>query len=162
MEELERTLENIDHWLIRHLKRLSVPLGRAALFVVFFWFGALKVIYASPANPLIENLLTQMLPAVPFASFIIFLGIYEMLIGMTFLIRGLERLAIALLFLHMITTFLPLIFLPEVAWQSFLTPTLEGQYIIKNLVIIAVAIGIAAHLHPLHLLPNKKQGNEKS
>jgi uncharacterized membrane protein YkgB len=49
----------------------------------------------------------------------------------------------------MITTFGPLVYLPDEAWQKFLVPTLEGQYIIKNLVIIATAIGIAAHLHPL-------------
>jgi hypothetical protein len=44
---------------------------------------------------------------------------------------------------------LPLFFLPEVSWQSAFVPTLTGQYIIKNVVIIALAMGIAAHLHPL-------------
>ena len=48
----------------------------------------------------------------------------------------------------MITTAGPLVLLPSETWQSFFVPTLEGQYIIKNLVIIAAAIGIAAHLHP--------------
>jgi uncharacterized membrane protein YkgB len=49
----------------------------------------------------------------------------------------------------MITTFLPLIFLPGESWQAPFVPTLVGQYIIKNLVLVAAAIGIAAHLHPL-------------
>ena len=49
----------------------------------------------------------------------------------------------------MIMTFMPLFMLPEVTWSAFLVPTLEGQYIIKNLVIISGAIGIAAHLQPL-------------
>jgi hypothetical protein len=49
----------------------------------------------------------------------------------------------------MVMTFLPLYFLPTVTWSGILVPTLEGQYIIKNLVIIATALGIAAHLHPL-------------
>jgi len=44
---------------------------------------------------------------------------------------------------------MPLILLPQVTWSGILVPTLEGQYIIKNLAIIAAAIGIAAHLHPL-------------
>ena len=57
-----------------------------------------------------------------------------MIIGILFIVRGLERLAIFLLGFHLITTILPLIFLPQITWQTFLTPTLEGQYIIKNLV----------------------------
>ena len=82
------------------------------------------------------------------SQFIVFFGIFEMIIGIAFLVPHLERLAIALLVPHMITTFLPLIFLQSITWQGFLTPTLEGQYIIKNLVIIALAMGIAAHLQP--------------
>ena len=59
------------------------------------------------------------------------------------------------LLLHMIMTFMPLFMLPEVTWSAFLVPTLEGQYIIKNLVIISGAIGIAAHLQPF--LDRKRQ-----
>jgi hypothetical protein len=46
-------------------------------------------------------------------------------------------------------TFMPLFIIPDATWSGFLVPTLEGQYIIKNLVVIATAIGIIAHLHPL-------------
>jgi hypothetical protein len=49
----------------------------------------------------------------------------------------------------MITTFMPLFLLTEETWSGFLIPTLEGQYIIKNLVVIAAAMGIAAHLEPI-------------
>jgi len=49
----------------------------------------------------------------------------------------------------MLMTFLPLFILPEVTWSGFLVPTLEGQYIIKNIVIIATAIGIVTNLRPL-------------
>jgi uncharacterized membrane protein YkgB len=84
-----------------------------------------------------------------FHSFLILFGVFECLIGILFLIRGAERIVIPLLFIHMITTFGPLFLLPQETWSGFLVPTLEGQYIIKNLVIIAAAIGIAAHLHPM-------------
>ena len=67
-----------------------------------------------------------------------------MLIGVSFLVEGWERLAIVLLAPHMVATFLPLAVLPSVTWLGFLIPTLEGQYIIKNTVIIALAIGVAA------------------
>lgn len=126
-----------------------MPAARIALFTIFFWFGLLKVIDASPANPLVESLLQKTLPFISFESFIAGFGFYEMAIGLFFIIPGLERLAIALLVPHMIAAFLPLVFLSEITWKSFLIPTLEGQYIIKNFVIVALALGIGAHLHPL-------------
>ncbi len=131
------------------MKRASLPFGRFALFVVFFWFGILKVVATSPANPLVADLLSHTMPFITFDTFIFYFGIYEMIIGITFLIPGLERLAIALLVPHMITTFMPLFLLPAVTWQGPFTPTLEGQYIIKNLLIIGLAMVIAANLTPL-------------
>lgn len=142
-------LNRFDVWFIHLLRRISIPCARVALFVVFFWFGILKIIGTSPANPLVSNLLETTMPFMTWEVFIILFSIYEMLIGITFIIPRLERLAIALLIPHMIMTSLPLFMLPEIAWQGFFTPTLEGQYIIKNLAIIALAMGIAAHLHPI-------------
>jgi uncharacterized membrane protein YkgB len=151
-----RFVEKCDHEIICALRKVSIPFGRLAIFVVFFWFGALKLIGTSPANPLVSDLLEKTLPFMTFDTFIILFAIYEMIIGIIFLIPRMERVAIALLLPHMVTTFMPLILLPAVTWSAFLTPTLEGQYIIKNLVIIAVAMGIAAHLHPMHLVSKKK------
>src|SRR5262245_18444217 len=104
-------------------RRMDMPFARIALFIVFFWFGILKLFFLSPANPLVAGLLELTLPFMPFHTFIILFGIYEMLIGILFLIPGLERLAMILLVLHMITTFLPLIFLPEITWQGPFVPT---------------------------------------
>lgn len=151
MRSLRKFLDSFDKTVIGIMRKAQLPFARTALFVVFFWFGALKVYGASPANPLVENLLRKTLPFVTFSQFILFFGIYEMVIGITFLIPKLERLAIALLAVHMVTTIMPLVFLPAVTWQAFLVPTLEGQYIIKNLVIMALAAGIAASLTPFRL-----------
>ncbi len=142
-------IRKIDLELINFFRRVSIPVARFGLFVVFFWFGALKVIGLSPANGLVQSLFEQTTPFMSFSTFLILFGLFECLIGILFLIRGLERIVMPLLFLHMITTFLPLFILPEITWSGFLVPTLEGQYIIKNLVIIAAAIGVAAHLNPL-------------
>lgn len=140
----------VDKDLIFFFRVASVPIARLSLFIVFFWFGILKVFNLSPADTIVESLLLKTLPSfISYDSFFVFLGLYEMAIGISFLIPRLERLAMALLIPHMITTFLPLIFLTEVTWNGFLIPTLEGQYIIKNLVIVALAFGVAAHLHPL-------------
>lgn len=146
-------LESFDRSAIEFLKKITSPLARISLFIIFFWFGFLKIIDTSPANPLVLALLNKTLPFIQFSQFIIFLGIWEMILGITFLIPKAERLTVAMLIPHMITAFLPLIFLPNITWKSFLIPTLEGQYIIKNLVIIALAVSIASRLAPIK--PNK-------
>ncbi len=143
-------IDTIDEKIIHFLRRISIPLSRIALFIVFFWFGILKVLELSPAGPLVISLLKSTIPFMDPELFLRLFGGYEMLIGVIFLIPKWERAAIALLVPHMIATFGPLLFLPQITWSGFLVPTLEGQYIIKNLVIIAAAIGIASHLHPLH------------
>lgn len=146
-------LNHIDKTIITGIRTAFIPMARIALFVIFFWFGILKVIGTSPANPLVAQLLHTTLPFLTFEQFIIGFGIFEMIIGITFLIPKAERLAMALLIPHMITTALPLFFLPQIAWQSLLVPTLEGQYIIKNLALVALAFGIAAHLTPWKTKP---------
>lgn len=145
---MSEELKSLDKIIIEVLKKLSVPTARIAIFIVFFWFGILKVFGLSPANPLVKILMESTLPFMSFEQFIIGFGLYEMVIGLAFLIPNLERLAIALLVPHMITTFLPLVLLPQVTWSSFFVPTLEGQYIIKNLVIIALAMALASNLKP--------------
>jgi len=139
----------LDEKLILFFKKISVPVARFGLFVVFFWFGTLKVAGMSPASPLIQSLFSETISFISFSQFILLFGLFECLIGILFLIPGLERVVIPLLFLHMITTFMPLFILPEETWEQFMVPTLEGQYIIKNLVVIAAAIGIAANLQPM-------------
>ena len=136
----------IDEKIIRFLNKIWQPFSRVSLFIVFFYFGFLKVLGFSPANPLVESLLNKTLPFISFDKFIILFGLFEMLIGLLFIIPKLERVVIFLLMIHMITTFLPLVLLPQLTWQKFLVPTLEGQYIIKNLVIISLAFVIGAHL----------------
>lgn len=152
---MRKYLEKLDDQIIHILRRISVPISRIALFTVFFWFGILKIIGTSPANPMVMDLMHKTIPFMTWDVFIVLFSIYEMIIGICFLIPRLERLAIALLMPHMIMTMLPLILLSDMTWQGFMTPTLEGQYIIKNLVIISAAVGIAAHLHPLNNLKKK-------
>lgn len=139
---------SVDERIIHFFRKVSLPLARIALFTTFFWFGLLKTIGLSPAGPLVHALYDQTIPFFPFETFYVLFGAFECVIGIMFLIKGLERIVIPLLFLHMITTFLPLFLLPDITWQAPFVPTIEGQYIIKNLVILATAVGVAAHLHP--------------
>jgi uncharacterized membrane protein YkgB len=137
-----------DRWVVRHIRAISMPLARIVLFVVFFWFGFLKVVGMSPADSLVYSLLEMTLPFIEFQTFFIGLGIYEIVLGILFIVPGQERFAVALLIPHAIATFLPLFVVPDSVWSSFLVPRLEGQYIIKNIVIVALALGITAHLKP--------------
>ncbi len=149
------SIENFDLRLIRLSKDFFIPVARFGLFVVFFWFGILKVIGLSPASGLVQRLFEQTITFMDFGTFLVLFGLFECLIGVLFLIRGAERVVIPLLFIHMITTFGPLVLLPEETWSGVMVPTLEGQYIIKNLVLIAAAIGIAANVRPIAGRNNK-------
>ncbi len=143
-------LAPLDHQIIHFFRKVSIPAARIALFVVFFWFGLLKLIGLSPAGPIVHTLFDATLAwAVPFDVFYLFFSLLECVIGILFVIPRAERIAMPLLLFHMGTTFLPLIFMYDTTFSAPFVPTLEGQYIIKNLVIIAAALGIAAHLHPL-------------
>lgn len=117
-------------------------LTRGSLFIIFFWFGLLKVLGVSPAHDLVVALTEVTLPFISPGAFLIALGLIEMAIGVLFLFPKWTKYALPVLLVHMFTTFGPLVFLPDAAWQSFLVPTLVGQYILKNLALIALAFAI--------------------
>ncbi len=145
---MHQKIQELDHKVISFARRAHPYFARVALFIVYFWFGILKILDTSPANPLVMQLQEKTLPFLTFHQFIIFFSLYEMLIGILFLFSKFDRLTIILFIAHMVTTLMPLVFLPEVAWQGFMTPTLEGQYMIKNLVLIALVLNIGANLKP--------------
>ena len=119
---------------------------RIPLFVIFFWFGLLKVIELSPAQGLIIDTVYWM-PFLSPENWVIVIGYWEMLIGLFFLAKKTTFYAMLLLFLQMSGTFMPLVLLPSVTFQNsnYLLPTLEGQYIIKNIIIITSAIVIGRY-----------------
>jgi uncharacterized membrane protein YkgB len=145
---IQKLVQKFDAYVINHFRKLEVPLARTAIFVVYFWFGFLKLLGVSPAGPLVQALFEKTIWFMHFSTFYLLFSLFEMLIGILFLVRGLERLAIFLLSLHLVTTVLPLFLLPQIAWQGFLVPTLEGQYIIKNILIAAIAVVVGSKLVP--------------
>ena len=141
-------IKRIDLSLISFFQEHAVQMARVSLFIIYFWFGLLKVIGLSPASTLVQQLFERTVPFMTFPTFIVLFGLFEMLIGVLFIVPKAERIVLPLLGLHMITTLMPLILLPTVTWSQFLVPTLEGQYIIKNLALISCAMAVAAHLKP--------------
>lgn len=142
-------IKSLDKKLIVWFRRAYIPLARFAIFIVYFWFGALKVLDLSPASPLANELVSRTVGASNFRTLFILLGLYECLIGILFLFPKATRVVIPMLLAHMAVVSSPLIIIPNLVWDKFLVPTLEGQYIIKNIAIIASAIGIAAQTSPI-------------
>lgn len=139
---------SIDQAIISTIRKVSIPVSRLAVFVVYFWFGSLKVLGLSPASPLVLALLDRTMPFVSPDAFLVWFGLFEVLIGVIFLIPRFARLAIALLVIHLVTTVMPLVLLKSSLWTGMMVPTLEGQYIIKNVLIVALAIVVASNLTP--------------
>ena len=109
-------------------------LVRIPLFIIFFWFGFLKIIHLSPAQELVKDTVYWM-PFLDATVWTVIIGYWEILIAVFFLFRKTTLIAMILLLLQMTGTFLPLVILPDVTFQNSnpLLPTLEGQYIIKNI-----------------------------
>ena len=139
LEAYRRRFDTIDAAIATWMDRWAVAVLRVALAVVFVWFGATKVVGVSPA----AELVAATVYVVPAAYFVPALGVWEVLIGLCLLYRPLIRVAVFLLFFQLPGTFLPLILLPSVTFVTFpYVPTVEGQYIVKNLVIIGAALVI--------------------
>ncbi len=149
MKQTKLNYEALDLKLISFFGRSFVPVARFSIFLIFFWFGILKVLQLSPASELATALTQKTVGLQYFDTLFIGLAVVECLIGILFLFPRLTRIVVPLLLFHMLIVCSPLVLVPEFTWQQFLVPTLEGQYIIKNAVVVAVAIGIAASTLPL-------------
>ena len=130
---------------IEKLQRISLPLLRLAIGIVFVWFGALKFSDATPVGDFVARTLPWfdrhwLLPA---------LGLFEVSIGLAMIAGRFLTLVCAALVAHLTGTFLSLVMQPEVTFQhgNPLMLTTEGEFVIKNIVFIAAGLVIAARFH---------------
>jgi uncharacterized membrane protein YkgB len=144
MTQIQSLLRKYDQIIISLMDRIGLTFLRFAIGVVFIRFGTLKTIgELSPAYDLVAATVYWLTPEI----IVPLLGLWEVAIGLAFLFTPLTRIAIFLLFLQLPGTFLPLVLLPEVCFTIFpFGLTLEGQYIVKNLVIIGSALVIGASI----------------
>ncbi len=133
--------QKITAWMDKYCQVLM----RLSLALIFIWFGLLKPLGMSPEEELIKNTVYFFPP-----SIVLFvLGCWEVTIGIGLLYRPLLRLALFLLLIELPGTFLPLIILPDVCFDSIpFGLTLEGQYIVKNLFLIGAAFVIGSKVAP--------------
>lgn len=164
MNNLQTQFDRIDRKIVRWLARYSVTLLRIGMGIVFLWFGALKFFPGlSPATDLalrtIDALTFGLLPA---NVAIILLATLETVIGLGFLMGKFMRAILALLVFQMAGTVMPLVLFPGETFTIFpIAPTLEGQYIIKNMVLIAAALVIGATVRGGQLVPEPGQRAER-
>lgn len=149
--QLYRLYDKIDRSITHWMASYGLIILRLGLGVVFLWFGALKLAPgASPAEDLVRNTIYFVDPDI----FLPVLAVWEMLIGVGLLSGKYLRLTLLLLFAQMVGTALPLAVLPETVWTTFpFVLTLEGQYIVKNLVIIGSAIVLGGTVRGGRLVP---------
>jgi len=134
--------DKLDRKITEWMGKYGLLILRVCLGIIFLWFGVLKFYKGlSPAEDLVRNTVYFFNPDL----FIPVLALWESLIGLGLITGKYMRLTLLLLFLQMPGTALPLIILPEKVWTVFpYGLTLEGQYIIKNLVLISAGLVLGA------------------
>ena len=147
MKDTKILFNRFDIRITKWMSKNSLGMLRISVGIVFFWFGLLKFFPGlSPAQDLaIRTIDVLSFGQVPGNISIYILAAWEVLIGLGLLTGVYMRVTLLLLFLQMIGTLSPIFFFPgEVFTQIPYAPTLEGQYIIKNLVIISAGLVLGA------------------
>jgi putative oxidoreductase len=130
-------------YLVDHvLGRVSAPLLRGSLGLVFIWFGALKISNSTPVAELVANTV----PFLPAKLFVPALGVFEIVLGLGLLVGRWIPVVVTLMVLHLTGTFLVLVTQPEVAFNhgNPLELTMTGEFVVKNLVLITAGLLLLA------------------
>ena len=153
---LPEPIDRLDVRITGTLARIGVPILRVAPGVVFLWFGVLKFFPGvSPAETLAARTIEQLTFGAirPNVSLPV-LAAWESLIGVGLILNVWMRGILLLLAIQMLGTFTPLILFPTETFSVWpFVPTLEGQYIIKNIVLIGAAMVVGATVRGGRLVP---------
>lgn len=139
--------DQLDKRITIWMARNGILILRISVGIVFLWFGALKFFPSiNQADEIAARTITALTGGLLKPNISVpLLTIWECLIGLGLLSGLFLRATIFLLFLQMAGTFMPLFLFPGETWIIFpIAPTLEGQYIIKNVVLISAAMVIGA------------------
>lgn len=153
-------LDPIDVRITRWMARYGIVLLRVSLGVVFLWFGFLKFFPGlSPAHDLASRTISVLTFGVVGANVSVpLLAAWECVIGLGLITGVWMRAVLLLLFMQMLGTLTPVVLFPhEVFVRIPYAPTMEGQYIIKNLVLISAAIVVGATVRGGALVSDRGQ-----
>ena len=144
----ETANRRLGDWLAKH----SVDLLRINLGIVFLGFGALKFIPGlSPAEPLVVRTLDALTFGIVHGHAALLLtAVAECFIGLTLITGRLLKLGLAVLAMSMVGIMSPLVLFFTDLFPA--GPTLEGQYVFKDIVLAAAGLVVAsrrsAHAQP--------------
>ncbi len=147
MRALPGPLDAVDVRITRWMARYGVVTLRVALGLIFLWFGALKFFpNLSPAQTLaVQTIDVLTLGLVPGAVSLVLLATLECAIGIGLISGRFMRPTLLLLAFQMVGAASPLLLFPGEVFTAFpYAPTLEGQYIIKNMVLVSAGLVIGA------------------
>ena len=147
MIKLPPWFDPLDARVTNVMARIGVPLLRISLGIVFFWFGVLKFFPGlSPAQELATRTISVLtFGAIPPDVSILLLATWECVVGLGLIFGLFMRATLLLLLLQMVGTMTPIVFFPgEVFTRVPYAPTLEGQYIIKNIVLVSAGLVLGA------------------
>jgi putative oxidoreductase len=131
---------------VKTWRKYSIKFLRISLGIVFLWFGILKLLGVSP----VEFMIKKTYDFVPFSPLIIVLGIWESLIGLGLILHIFIRTTLFLLWIFVLGVFTSIFFHPELFFNGNpLYLTLEGEFMLKNLIILAASIVIAGYKIPV-------------
>ena len=148
-------MNKLNTWFTQN----AVALLRISIGIIYVWFGALKYFpNLSPADQLAKDTIHLVtFGLLPSHVAIILLAIWETALGFVLIIGVWKRAVFYFLILHMLLTFVPLFFFVDVSFTALpYAFTLVGQYIMKNIVIIAAALVINAHAKGLYSLQDNR------
>ena len=158
MRDIANRFDILDARLTSWMARHGLPLLRVSVGIVFLWFGGLKFFPGlSPAQDLAARTIAALSFGIVQANVAIpLLATWECLIGLGLLFGIFMRATLLLLAVQMVGTLTPLVLFPaEVFTRIPYAPTLEGQYIIKNAVLISAAIVLGATVRGGRLVSEK-------
>lgn len=138
-----RPVNNLDARLTPWLARQSLPLMRISLGFVFLAFGILKFVPgASPAEEIAKDAMSGLtFGIVPGGLGLLLVAAVETAIGLSLLTGRYLRIGIALLGMAMIGVLSPLVLFPgELFSREYNAPTLAGQYVVKDVVLLVAAL----------------------
>jgi len=142
-----RRFDRIDRAITIWMGEHGVTLLRWSIGLVFIWFGALKFVPGmSPADELAtETAMILTLGLLTEDAARVGLALLEVAIGLGLVAGRFLRLTLLLLFAQMVGTMTPLVIFPERIWSDFpFVLTLEGQYIVKNAILISAGVMIGS------------------
>ncbi len=163
MRALPGPLEAVDVRITQWMARYGVVTLRVALGVVFFWFGILKFFpNLSPAQTLaVDTIDVLTFGLLPGGVSLVLLASLECAIGLGLISGKLMRPTLLLLAFQMVGAASPLLLFPGEVFTAFpYAPTLEGQYIIKNLVLFGAGIVVGATVRGGRIIAEPKRAQE--